>query len=130
MIQHAKGSFDVKVLPQTDAPEVAVGNIGRFALDKRYHGDLDAQSRGQMLGSRSNETTGGYVAIEQVDGTLSGHKGGFALQHIGTMQGGNAVMDVRVIPGSGTGELAGIDGTLKIIIADGKHTYDFSYTLP
>ncbi|HEY9130993.1 MAG TPA: DUF3224 domain-containing protein, partial [Dyella sp.] len=75
MTRHAKGSFDVKVLPQTDAPDVSVASIGRFALDKRYHGDLDAQSRGQMLGSRSNETTGGYVAIEQVEGTLAGHKG-------------------------------------------------------
>jgi hypothetical protein len=39
-------------------------------------------------------------------------------------------LTVSVVPDSGTGELAGIAGTMNIIIADGKHSYDFAYTLP
>jgi len=72
----------------------------------------------------------GYVAIEQVTGTLNGHTGSFALQHIGTMEGGSYKLSVVVVPGTGTGQLTGIAGTLTIIINAGKHSYTFDYTLP
>jgi hypothetical protein len=35
-----------------------------------------------------------------------------------------------VVPDSATGELVGLTGTMTITIADGKHSYDFEYTLP
>jgi hypothetical protein len=38
-------------------------------------------------------------------------------------------LTISVAPGSGTGELAGLDGTMNIVIADGEHGYEFSYTL-
>jgi Protein of unknown function (DUF3224) len=128
--EHAKGTFEVKVLPQTDDVDIGDPTIGRFALDKQFHGDLDGNSKGQMLGSRSDNSTGGYVAIERFSGSLSGHKGSFSLQHIGTMQGGKSTLDIQVIPGSGSDELEGIAGHMTIVVADGKHSYDFSYTLP
>jgi hypothetical protein len=72
----------------------------------------------------------GYVAIEQVTGTLNGHAGSFALQHIGTMENGGYKLSVVVVPGSGTAQLTGISGTLTIVIANGKHSYFFDYSLP
>lgn len=39
-------------------------------------------------------------------------------------------MSVVVVPGSGEGKLKGIEGTFAIHIEDGKHSYDFDYTLP
>ena len=109
---HAEGTFDVKTTP-LPADDATVGtSIGRFALDKQFHGDLEAASKGEMLGAGDPSTgTAGYVAIEQVTGTLHGHAGSFALQHIGTMEGGSFDLNVIVVPGSGTGELAGIAGT-------------------
>jgi len=84
-----------------------------------------------MLGYQSDDKSkGGYVAIEQITGTLDGKKGSFALQHHGTMDGSDYVMNVYVVPGSGTGELAGIAGKLTIIMEKGAHSYDFEYTLP
>jgi hypothetical protein len=71
----------------------------------------------------------GYVAIERVDGTLHGRAGGFVLQHAGTMTRGEAELSISVVPDSGSGELRGIAGRMKIDIADGKHLYDFDYTL-
>lgn len=130
MTGQAKGTFDVKVLAQTDDADIGDPTIGRFALDKQFHGDLDAISKGQMLGSRWDNNAGGYVAIERVSGNLDGHKGSFSLQHTGTMQGGKSNMDVQVVPGSGSGELEGIIGVMTITVADGKHFYDFNYTLP
>jgi hypothetical protein len=72
----------------------------------------------------------GYVAIEQVTGTLAGHTGSFALQHLGIMEDGGYKLTVTVVPGSGTGELTGITGAMTIVIANGKHSYTFEYTLP
>lgn len=131
MTRHAEGTFDVKTTPIA-ANDATMGTlIGRYSLLKQYHGDLDATSKGEML-SAGEPSTGnaGYVAIEQVNGALNGHTGSFALQHIGAMEGGIYKLSVVVVPGSGTGQLSGIAGTLTIIIASGKHSYTFDYTLP
>lgn len=125
----ARGTFEVKVTPfalddSTDA------TIGRLALDKEFHGDLEAHSSGQMLGVQSQvEGSAGYVAMEVVTGTLHGKQGSFVLQHLGRMQGANMELRVQVVPDSGTGALTGIAGSMTIIIEGGKHSYEFEYTL-
>ena len=114
MTKHAEGTFDVKTSPI--APDEATSGtpIGRFALDKQFHGDLVATSKGEMLGAGNPATgTAGYVAIEHVTGTLARHSGSFALQHFGTMEHGNFELTVKVVPGSGTGDLAGISGSMR-----------------
>jgi hypothetical protein len=127
----ATGPFEVKVVPQKpDNPPAEAANIGRMSLDKQFHGELEATSKGEMLGVMSEvKGSGGYVAMERVTGTLGGRSGGFALQHFGTMQGGSQQMNIAVVPDSGAGELAGLAGTMKIRIEGGKHFYDFDYTL-
>jgi hypothetical protein len=125
---HARGTFDVKTIPQpTDDASVA---IGRLLLDKQFHGDLQATSNGQMLAVRTGvANSAGYVAMEQVTGTLLGRTGTFALQHSGTMNRGEQELLVTVVPDSGTGELAGLMGTMMIVIEGGKHKYDFEFSL-
>jgi hypothetical protein len=123
----ARGSFEVKMIPQSNDP--APGAFGRFLLEKKFQGDLEAVSKGQMLTSGGPPSRfGGYVALEEVRGTLNGKSGGFVLIHRGTMSDGNDPLDVTVVPGSGTEELAGIAGTMKIIREGAKHSYEFSYT--
>jgi hypothetical protein len=130
MTTHAKGTFDVKVIPQP-ADDQAGGPFSRLFLDKRFHGDLEATSHGQMLasGTGGESSSGAYVALERVSGTLHGRRGSFVLQHNGTMRKGVASMTVTVVPDSGTEELAGISGKMTIIIAGGTHSYAFEYTL-
>jgi len=131
MTHHATGTFDVKNAPLPADESTGGPAVGRFALDKQFHGDLEGISKGQMLAAGDPSTgTAGYVAMEYVTGSLQGHSGSFALQHFGTMSGGNFDLNVMVVPGSGKGDLAGIAGTMKIIIAGGKHSYEFDYTLP
>jgi hypothetical protein len=128
-IMHATGTFDVKVKPQNDE-NVGDPTVGRMSLDKQFHGDLEAVSKGQMLAVQGEaKGSAGYVAMERVVGTLAGRKGTFALQHTGTMTAGTPAMSVTVVPDSGTGELAGLSGKMTINIADGKHSYEFEYTL-
>ena len=131
MSHTATGSFEVKVAPVDPAFKFDENPIGRFSLDKHFHGDLEAASQGEMLsGGTPAKGSGGYVAIERVSGSLNSRTGTFLLMHNGTMQNGDYKMNVIVVPGSGTGELSGLSGSMQIIIKDGKHSYEFSYTLP
>lgn len=127
MSHHANGPFDVKLLPQEDPNDPS--GIGRLLLDKAFHGELDATSRGQMLGLRTaNNTSGGYVAMEKVTGSLGGRKGTFHLMHYGIGQRGTNTLTLQVVPDSGTGELEGLSGDMRIVIKDGgAHFYEFDY---
>jgi hypothetical protein len=126
----ARGTFDVTVKPIPPA-DSADQVIGQLTLDKRFHGDLDATSKGIMLGAGSPDGgSAGYVAMEAVSGTLSGRSGSFVLQHIGSMHDGAMELTVAVAPGTGTGQLTGIMGQMTIVIEGGKHWYELTYTLP
>jgi hypothetical protein len=127
---HASGSFEVKLTPQ--APEEGVGDptVGRMAIAKQFRGGLEAVSLGQMLTAMTDvEGSAGYVAIERVSGTLAGRRGTFVLQHSGTMTRGAGQLVINVLPDSGTGDLAGLTGTMNIIIDNGEHSYEFDYTV-
>ena len=127
---HATGTFEVKLTPQPPEDK-ADASLGRMTSEKQFHGDLTGTSKGQMLtGMAPVKGSGAYVAIERVEGTLKGRSGSFILQHAGTMSHGEYHLSVTVVPDSGTGELEGLTGSMNIIIADGKHSYDFAYTLP
>ncbi|MGA3189664.1 MAG: DUF3224 domain-containing protein [Bryobacteraceae bacterium] len=127
-VMHATGTFEVKMKPQTDE-NVGDPTVGRMSIDKQFHGDLEATSKGQMLAVGNPNGSAGYVAMERVTGTLAGRKGSFALQHTGTMTRGVPELSVTVVPDSGTGELAGLSGKMKIIVDGGKHSYEFEYML-
>jgi hypothetical protein len=124
----ATGSFEVKIIPLSEGATDL--SLGRMSIDKRFQGALEATSKGQMLTGMSDvKGSAGYVAIEKVSGKLDGREGTFILQHNATMNRGTPQLTIVVIPDSGTGELAGLSGTMNINIADGKHSYDFEYTL-
>jgi len=124
----ASGTFEVKMNPEVD--EKGEPTVGRMSLDKQFHGDLEGVSKGQMLAVMTAiEGSAGYVAMERVNGKLHGRSGTFALQHSGTMTRGAPQLIITVVPDSGTGELAGLSGKMTINIVDGKHFYEFDYTI-
>jgi hypothetical protein len=126
----ATGAFDVKVLPLPADDGVDTGGFGRLSLDKRFTGDLEGTSHGQMVAAGTAvEGSAAYVALERVSGTLHGRQGSFILQHNGTMSRGAQELRVSVVPDSGTDQLIGLAGTMKIIIEGGKHSYEFEYAL-
>jgi Protein of unknown function (DUF3224) len=128
MTTHASGTFEVKLSSQEDKSSDAA--LGRMTIAKQIHGDLEGTSTGQMLTAGTGITGSGvYVAIEKVSGTLNGRKGTFILHHTGVMTRGAPKLTITVVPDSGTGELEGLTGKMTINIVDGKHSYDFEYTL-
>jgi hypothetical protein len=125
----ARGTFEVTLAPQPPDRDSG-GPFSRLFLDKRFLGDLEATSRGQMLGAETAvEGSGAYVALEQVTGTLNGKRGSFILQHNGTMRQGVYTLHVSVVPDSGTDALIGITGRMTIIIEGGTHRYELEYAL-
>lgn len=129
--RQARGDFDVTVTPQPAEAGIGDESIGRMALSKRFHGDLDAIASGQMLATRTpTPGSAAYVALDRVTGSLHGRNGSFSLQHAGTMDRGAPTLEIRVVPDSGTGELQGITGQLRIRIDGARHSYEFDYELP
>jgi hypothetical protein len=132
MTHRASGALDVKVTPQKPDTQIArTANLGRLTIDKQFHGDLEASAKGEMLAAQSEvKGSAGYVALERVTGKLRGRAGSFVLQHSATMKRGTPESTVTVVPDSGTGELAGLSGSMRIqVAADGSHSYQFEFTI-
>lgn len=130
-MMHATGPFDVQITPQPADAYADGASLARFTIDKQFHGDLEATSKGQMLSAAGGvKGSAGYVAIERVSGTLGGRRGSFVLQHDGMMNRGAPTLVITIVPDSGSEELAGLAGTMAIDITNGKHAYTLDYTLP
>ena len=130
MSTRAAGTFDVTLTPMAPDAGAEDAGIGRMSLSKHFHGDLAGTSVGQMVAAMTAvKGSAGYVAMEKVTGALHGRSGTFVLQHNGTMTRGEPQLSVTVVPDSGTGELAGLAGTLAILIEGKNHSYEFDYTL-
>lgn len=127
---HATGAFDVKLTPHRQDGAPGDSSLGSMLIAKQYHGDIEAIGKGQMLTAMTPiKGSAGYVAIERVTGTLHGRRGAFVLQHNGTMTRGAQQLSITVVPDSGTEQLVGLAWKLTIKISEGKHFYDFEYTL-
>lgn len=126
-----RGPFDVKMTPQAADEREAAAFLGRFNLDKQFHGALEASSVGQMIAARGGRPeSAGYVALERVTGTLEGRKGSFILQHSGHSSPAGQSLTVNVVADSGTEQLAGLSGSMQIVIEPGgKHFYEFDYAI-
>jgi hypothetical protein len=124
----ASGSFTTKPLPPSGTgPSDGFVHI---SMEKTFDGSLQGTSRLEMMASSDGTTpSGGYVALERFTGKLDGKSGGFILQHTGTMTAGSVQISVVVSPGSGTGDLAGISGTMEIRIEGNQHFYTLRYAL-
>jgi hypothetical protein len=134
VIMHARGTFAVKINPAEASALSQEAGMGRMTIDKTFSGDLEGTSKGEML-TGATESTGAmaYVAMERVTGKLNGRSGSFLLMHNASMlksDPANGVMQINVVPQSGTDELAGLSGKLIIAIDAGKHSYDLEYELP
>lgn len=127
----ARGTFEVKITPMAVDDYTDAATLGRMTIDKLFSGDLVATSKGQMItGMGTVKGSAAYSAIEQVTGTLDGHQGSFVLQHTGIVSRGEQSLVITVVPDTGTDALAGLTGTMQIIIEGKQHSYLFEYALP
>jgi Protein of unknown function (DUF3224) len=104
--------------------------LSRIYVSRRFSGDLEGASIAELLIAKS-EGGGGYVGHDRITGTLQGKPGGFVFQHSGLMGPEGVTNTGTIVPGSGTGELAGITGEGTMLAdEEGNHTLTLEYELP
>lgn len=73
-------------------------------------GDLEGQGSCQWLLAYPPDGPASFVGLQTFTGALAGRTGTFVLQTTGQFRGSTAYVTWSVVPGSGTGELAGLSG--------------------
>lgn len=130
MIQHATCAFIIdswKAEPYDDRDGVA---LSRTRVTKTFTGDLAGTSAAELLMATAPHESAAYVGFERIEGSLHGRQGSFVLHHSASADGGKQTASWTIVPDSGTGELAGIQGAASILIApDGGHTLELAYEL-
>ncbi|MGW4562267.1 DUF3224 domain-containing protein [Streptomyces sp. NPDC004561] len=104
--------------------------VGVATMRKRYEGETAGVSATLFTAAYDQDSaTGTYVAMESFEGSLRDRAGTFNFAHSGTSRGAGREADFFVIvPGSGTGALAGIRGNGGLAIdEDGTHRIWFEY---
>lgn len=126
----ARGPMDVNMEAEPAFLEQEGLKLNRNLVRKVFSGDMAGTSEAQMIAAvTATPGSAGYVAIEHFIGSVGGRSGSFVLQHSGVMNRGDARLEVTIVPDSGTGELAGISGTLEIHNDEGQHSYVLDYEL-
>ena len=120
-------TFEIDLTPG----DAVLDGTHRMDFTKTWSGEIEGTSRGAMLSAGDpGRGDAGYVALEVLDASIDGRRGTLVLQQSGTMTGGDAELSYRIVPGSGTGELAGITGTVDLEVTDGRHEVTLTYELP
>lgn len=126
----AVSSFEVTRWDPADADDPDEGpQLARIVVEKAFTGDFEGTGLGEGLfcGMEDPTSGAGYLVSERLIGQLESRSGSFVIQHGGLMGPGVPPRTFgNVVPGSGTGELAGLTGTVEI--GDG-HTFTLTYEL-
>jgi hypothetical protein len=117
--------YDEEPYGEADGTELSQVHISRT-----FSGDLEGESTAELLIAKS-EGGGGYVGHDRITGTLAGKSGSFVFQHSGLMGPEGVSNTGTIVPGTGTGELAGITGEGTMLADDeGNHRLTLEYELP
>jgi hypothetical protein len=114
--------------PDPDAGDDPV--LALTVFDKVFTGPLTATSVVRMVSAGAAGAPLSYVALERVEGSLEGRSGAFVLQHVGTITANGPTLDLEVVAGSGTGELAGLSGRGTIVHTAEGARLELDYALP
>jgi hypothetical protein len=115
------------------APDVTTAlPTGHLRMRKTYTGQVEGRSVTQFTSAFDQVTgVGTYVAMESFEGTVDGRRGAFNFVHAASTSGADRSNEYGlIVPGSGTDEIAGIEGSVRLRIdADGIHHMDFDHNL-
>jgi Protein of unknown function (DUF3224) len=104
--------------------------VSRVHISRTFSGDLEGESVAELLIAKS-EGGGGYVGHDRITGALQGKSGSFVFQHTGLMGPEGVTNTGTIVPGTGTGDLEGINGEGTMLAdEEGNHTFTFEYELP
>lgn len=126
----AQGSYETSTsnTPPYESSEGVA--FSRSRMQRRFTGELSGEGTLEMLSARTPKPgSAGYVALERVTCVLHGRHGSFAMLHTALMGQGSRSLTMHIVPGSGTGELRHISGTMEVSVRDGLRFYSLHYAL-
>ncbi len=114
MSETATVTFRMKSWDEQSFQEGGDGSkLTRVSAIKSYEGDLQGQGKLEMVMAYRRDGTAVFTGFEYVDGSILGRAGTFVLRSEGTFEGGIVKSTWTVISATGTGELAGLHGTVQ-----------------
>jgi len=117
----AHASFTIDSWDSDDLLEAGGRTFSRATVTKTFTGDIEGTSVGWLVLSMTATEGAEYVGLETFDVAIHGRAGRFVLLH--QAAGSPDLVSWTVAPGSGTGELDGLAGSMTIEVADdGSHT--------
>lgn len=104
--------------------------LTRASVTKTFTGDIEGEGQVEYLMMYRSDGSATFLGLERVVGRIGDKAGTFVLQRTGVFEGGQAKESYSVIPGSGTGELRGLQGDGTSAVGHGmEHPFMFSYEL-
>jgi hypothetical protein len=130
MSERATASFDITGWDEQPYDERDGVRLSRTRVVKAFRGEIEGESMAELLMAVAGEDAAAYVGLERVEGRVNGRQGSFVYLHTATAAGGRQEASWPVVDGSGTGELAGISGRIRIDnLPDGGHVFTLDYDL-
>lgn len=132
MTTPATGTFTYKSWEETPYGE-AIGDskMTRASVTNTFQGDVEGESTQEYLMHYLDSGKGTFIGLEQVVGKVGGRSGSFVLEQRGTFEGETVKATWTVVPGSGSGELAGLRGeggfVAKSGVKDTPFTLDYAF---
>lgn len=80
------------------------------SIENTFTGAIEGSGHSRTIMAYPSDSAASFVGLQRVTGSIGGRKGSFVLQASGDWTGGTARAEWFVVPGSGTGELAGLSG--------------------
>ena len=116
----ATGSFTIKSWDEQPFAEVeGAPKLTQARVTTTYTGDLDGEGTSTLV-MAYDRADASYAGYERVVGSLGGRSGSFVLRLAGGFEQGAARTDWTVVEGSGTGELAGLQGEGGYVAKQGE----------
>ena len=130
MSERAIASFDITTWDEQPYDEGDGVRLSRTRVVKVFRGDIEGESTAELLMAVAGEDSAAYVGVERVTGRVNGRAGSFVYLHTATAVAGRRSASWPVLAGSGTGELTGISGELRIDnLPEGGHVVTLDYDL-
>ncbi|MFP3988761.1 DUF3224 domain-containing protein [Streptomyces sp. E11-3] len=114
------------------APSETFPRLAHASVTNAFSGGLEAaDTHCQYVIAYVTENTGTFTGMELVAGSLDGREGTFVLEERGSFDAGGTECAFEVVPGSGTGELAGLRGSGSFTYKHGEASvpYTFDYEM-
>lgn len=132
MTERATGHVVVRTWTEQPYHELEGGRkLARASVVNEYDGEIEGTGTLEYLLHYDTPTSSRFIGYERVVGRLGGRSGSFVLHHQGTWDGSTAHGRWSVVPGSGTGELAGLSGTGGFVAKHGeaRTPYTLEYSI-